>query len=275
MAEVRRGDVWLLGDHRLMCGDSTDHDDVARLMGGGYAELLFTSPPYDDLREYNGGKDLYVSHLATFIPTYAPYCEYQAVNLGFKRKGGEIVPYWDEYIDAAHGAGLKLMAWNVWDKGECGTVAAQNAFVPIRHEFIFVFGTKDKPLNKTWRKRDKPRPNAITKIRTPDGTWRSTTKTNKTDKFKQMESVLQCKLDKSRNAMGHPAAFPARLPGEYIAAITSEGDIIAEPFAGSGTTIIAAERYGRRCYAMELDPGYIEVAIWRWEGVTGRRAVKE
>jgi len=274
--EVRRGDVWALGDHRLMCGDSTDPDDVATLMGGGRAELLFTSPPYSDMREYNGAKELDPSHMAKFISIYAPYCEYMAVNLGIKRKDREIVPYWDEYIYAAHAAGLKLMAWNVWDKGECGSVAAQSAFIPIRHEFIFVFGRNDKQLNRTWKKQIRSiveKGKEKTSIRQSDGVIKRSYKGDTSRMLKEMESVVQCRQVKGLQvATNHPAPFPLRLPSEYIAAITDKGQGVCEPFSVSGTTIIAAEKFGRACYAMELDPTYCEESIWRWEVKTGKRA---
>lgn len=176
----------------------------------------------------------------------------------------------------AHGAGLKLMAWNVWDKRECGSVASQTAFVPISHEFIFVFGREDKPLNKTRRKKPHAR-NKVTRIRGRDGLYGKPTKPGDTSgDFVEMTSVASIRIDKTpAHARGnHPAVFPVRLPIEYIKALTDEGELVAEPFSGSGTTIVAAERTGRKCRAMELDPDYCEAAIWRWEGLSGRRAVK-
>lgn len=98
---AKLGDVWLLGEHRVMCGDSTKKEDVERLMDGKEIELLFTSPPYADMREYEGGKDLGVEHLSDFIVVYAPYCNYQVVNLGIKRDNHETVSYWDDYIAKA------------------------------------------------------------------------------------------------------------------------------------------------------------------------------
>ena len=102
-------------------------------MNGQHSKLLFTSPPYSDMREYNGGKDLSVESIAQFISCYEPFTALQAVNLGIQRKDGEIYPYWNAYIDTAKKAGLKLLAWNVWDKLTCGSVGQQSAMIPIRH----------------------------------------------------------------------------------------------------------------------------------------------
>jgi len=78
---------------------------------------------------------------------------------------------------------------------------------------------------------------------------------------------------KNREALGHAAAYPVRLPEFFILACSDEGDAIYDPFMGSGTTIIAAERLGRKCYGMEISPGYCDIIIQRWEDHTGKTAV--
>ena len=85
---------------------------------------------------------------------YKSYADIQAVNLGIQRKKQEIVQYWNEYIEVAKQCGLKLLAWNVWDKMMCGSVGQQSAMVPIRHEWIFVFGEKPATVNLTWAKKE-------------------------------------------------------------------------------------------------------------------------
>jgi DNA modification methylase len=284
-SRVKLGEIWQLGDHRLMCGSSTDPADVARLMSDVKDAFLFTSPPYADMRDYNGDKDVSVSNLSQFIGAYAPYCEFQAVNLGIKRTNSEIVQYWDDYIRAAHDAGLKLMAWNIWDKGMCGSVGQQMALVPIRHEFVFmfaqhdftfVFGGHEKPLNRTWEKKpeninETPQ---VKSRRNVDGTMRYDASFDASNPYKEMESVVRITPEMNNDVrQKHPAPFPVQLPAEYIAAFTpKQGGIVAEPFSGSGTTIIACEQLGRSCRAMELDPAYCEVAIQRWESMTGETA---
>lgn len=274
---AQRGDVFLLGEHRLMCGDSTSDDDVAKLMNGEMAELLFTSPPYSDMRAYNGDKDLSIVSLAKFIPTYEHYAEYQCVNLGLQIKNGEIVQYWDAYIASARDCGYKLMAWNVWDKLTTGAICNQTHYItPMRHEWIFVFGKAWKDINRTWEKKTESiiEGNVYKKKRSNDDSFKYSTTGDHSNPYKKMESVLPLMSERGKIRSEHPAVFPIRLPAEYIAAFTNEDDIVIEPFGGSGTTMIAAEQLCRKCYMMELDTHYCDVIIARWEKLTGKKAVK-
>ena len=282
------GELWQLGRHRLLCGSSTDRNDVALLMNGQYSKLLFTSPPYSDMREYNGGKDLSVESIAQFISCYKPFTALQAVNLGIQRKDGEIYPYWNAYIDTSKKAGLKLLAWNVWDKLTCGSVGQQSAMIPIRHEWLFCFGKEPVPVNPTWRKKEASiySGGRYNKIRQADGTFRIARRGNETGAFKKMESLLELPeqtslesvtkqlSEKGKIRAEHPATFPVALPSEYIVAFTGENDIVVEPFGGAGTTLIACEQLDRTCYIMELDAHYCDVIIKRWENFTGNTAVK-
>lgn len=271
---TKLGDIWQLGRHRLMCGSSTDETDVSKLMNGNSAKMLFTSPPYSDMREYNGGKDLSVNNIARFIPTYRAYTDYQCVNLGLQRKNHEIVQYWDEYISIAKDCGYKLMAWNVWDKPACISIGQQSAFFPIRHEWIFVFGTEFFEINLTWEKKAENIKEAHTRAsRQADGSTKFSTTGDTSKTHKQMESVLSLLPELGAIRSEHPATFPVGLPSEYIKAMTKKGDGVIEPFCGSGTTLIACEQLDRVCYGMELDPKYCDVIIKRWETLTGEKAV--
>jgi len=249
--------------------------------------MLFTSPPYSDMREYEGDKDLSVNSLANFIRVYRPYTDYMAVNLGIKRRDNEVVPYWNEYIDRAHEVGYKLLAWNIWDKGSAGSISAEKAFVPIYHEFIFMFGAGACEITHEWmmvfgteffdiHRTVKKAENSVkaSKRRTyrlPDGTMSDHTSGDTSRPYKQMGSIIYARPDNSTHE--HPATFPVGLPSAYIQAFTNENDIVIEPFSGSGTTIMACEQTGRICYAMELEPKYVDLAIKRWEEYTGRKAV--
>jgi site-specific DNA-methyltransferase (adenine-specific) len=274
--KAKRGDIYILGNHRLMCGDSTSKEEVMQLMDGAKGKILFTSPPYSDIREYEGGKCLDTKHVAQFIPAWHDFAAYQCVNLGIKRADGEIVQYWNDYISAAHECGYKLMAWNVWDKLDCGSIGMQKAFFPVRHEWIFVFGNEYFDLNLTIEKKaDGTKKRTFSTMRQKDGKLKHTSRGDESHSYKKMESILPLALAKSASdRSGHPAPFPVALPSEYIQAMTNDGDIVCEPFCGGGTTLIACEQLGRKCYAMELEPKYIDLIIARWENLTGQKAEK-
>lgn len=267
---VKRGDVWLLGNHRLMCGDSTSEDDVKKLMNGQRAVFCFTSPPYADMREYNGGKELSTKHLAKFL---AAPCDLFAVNLGIQRKDNEIVQYWDDYIQVAKEYGHKFLSWNIWNRQGFGyTIAQATAMFTIDHEFIFIFG-KHKKLNRTVENKQ----GGIQKkgtVRQRNGD--TTPVFNETGKYRQIGTVIT--MDIARyigEDIDHPAQFPVSLPEQYYLGCTNENDLVYEAFCGSGTSIIAAEKTNRICYGMELDEHYCSVIIKRWQDFTGKQAVKD
>ena len=260
------GEMYELGNSILLCGDSTDENDVKRLCAGVTSELLFTSPPYSDMRTYNGNKDLSVENIVNFIRTYKDYAKYMCVNLGIQRKDGAINPYWDEYTDTAKDVGLKMLAWNVWNKTTAGSIGNQTAMFPIEHEWIFVYGTERKEINATVEKRNQKQIGKTLKktTRNADGTFRTEMRKMTNSKYKKMESVLELLPEMSDIRKEHPATFPVKLPEAYIKAMTDESDVIIEPFGGSGTTLIAAEKLGRSCRIMELDPKYCDVIRKRW-----------
>jgi len=272
---TQKGDIWKLGNHRLMCGDSTNISDVKKLIGKARGKILFTSPPYSDMRLYNGNKNLSIGHLKKFIPAYKNFTDYQVVNFGLQRKEYEIVEYWDDYIKEARDNGYKLLAWNVWDRGSCGSIGNQSAFFPIRHEWIFVFGTKYFELNFTAPKKDRSinEKRTMATRRKKDGSMELSSRGNFARLYKKTESVVTIGYENTSIRSEHPAVFPVALPAEYIKSMTDEYDAVIEPFGGSGTTLIACEQLNRKCLAMELDSLYCDVIIRRWENLTGKQAV--
>lgn len=271
---TRKGDIWILGNHRLMCGDSTMIDDVEKLMNGEVAELCFTSPPYSDQREYNGNKELSTEHIAKFISTAYGKAKYFAVNLGYARKDGEVNCYWNDYIIEAKNCGLKFLSWNIWNKGECGSIGNQSAMFGISHEWIFVFGDKAKELNKTVENKSAGARANHTGNRQKDGSIKKS-KERIVSSHSQLRTVYDCTAQKARDWINHPARFSVEFAEGYIEAMTVHGQLLYEPFTGSGTTIIAAEKNGRKCYGMELDEKYCDVIIKRWQNYTGKKAVLE
>ena len=260
------GEMYELGNSILLCGSSTNAEDVNRLCAGIQAELLFTSPPYSDMRTYNGEKDLSVDNIVNFIRTYRDYAKYMCVNLGLQRKEGAIYPYWNEYTDTAKDVGLKMLAWNVWNKTMAGSIGMQQAMFPIEHEWIFIYGEKAKDINRTAEKRDKESigKSRVSTLRNADGTTRRRIQNFDDSQFKKMESVFECLPELSAIRSEHPAVFPVKLPEEYIKAMTKQNDYVIEPFGGSGTTLIACEKTNRKCRIMELDPIYCDVIRRRY-----------
>lgn len=227
------------------------------------------------MREYEGGKDLSVDNLIQFIKVYKPYADVQCVNLGLQFKNKEVFPYWNAYIDLAHDCGMKLLAWNVWDKQNPGGIGTARHMFPVRHEWIFCFGEEETEPNRIWEKKDQSgTQKKPTLRRQADGTTRRSTVGDTTGKYKKMESIVYATAEHGDIRHLHPATFPVKLPSEYIQALTDEGDNVIEPFGGSGTTLIACEQTNRNCFCMELEPKYVDVIINRWETLTGKKAVK-
>jgi DNA modification methylase len=269
--KTKPGDIYILGNHRLMCGDSTNIDAVDKLMNGQNADFCFTSPPYADQREYNGGKELSTEHLATFIRTASGFCNFFAVNLGISRKDGEINQYWDDYIIEAKNCGLKLLSWNIWNReGMGGSIGNMTAMFPIEHEWIFVFGNDVKDINRT-RDNKHAGESGKSTIRQKDG--ETTPNSWAINKKGKIGTVFTC--DFARGKKEHPAMFPVEFPIGYIESCTNSNDVVYEPFGGAGSTMIAAEKLGRKSYLMELDPKYCDVIVKRWEDFTGKQAVLE
>jgi DNA modification methylase len=265
--QSKPGEVYELGPHRLLCGDATSSDDVARLMGDERAALLFTSPPYADLRDYRGG-DLSVDHLAKFIPAAAPFADVLAVNLGLTVRDHEIVPYWNAYLDAARGADLKLIGWNVWNREDATSMAAHSMTFPLWHEWVFVFARTQVEAHRTIPTKHAGKGTTI-RQRDRDGRVKRGA-VAAVNSHKRLGSVLTMACEKS-NRGDHPAVFPVAFPNAYVHAVTNPGEIVLDPFAGSGSTLIAAEQAGRRCFSIELDPGYCDVIRARYESYVRAR----
>lgn len=265
----RPGDLWLLGEHRLLCGDSTKADDVERVMGGERAVLSFTSPPYANQRTYTKEGDLSTEYLSRFIPAAAPFVDVFAVNLGLARHGGRLVRYWDDYILSAEAAGLGLLSWNVWSReGMDMSVGQVTAMFPIQHEWILVFGEKVLDLRPTVPNKSAGASAQCTNRRA-DGSM--TVKKHTTIRpMRELGTIIT--LASVAKSEDHPAQFPIELAARYIEAFDGS---VYEPFSGSGTTIIAAEQLGRRCCGIEISGQYCDVAVRRWQKLTGKDAVLE
>lgn len=249
---TRVGEIWQLGKHRLMVGDSTKQEDVHKLMRDDKATLVVTSPPYWVGREYEQehSKEEITAHIETSAKIMASVTadlSHIAINTGTTtetKHGGNIRRIWlllDWWSNAFEKHGWYMRNVRIWAKhGGFTTFTPHQDVVDQNWEFLASF-THAKP---------KPQ-NAIGERWALDGIW---------DCQPQVKDV------------GHSAPFPLEIPTRYIDLYTDEHDIVFEPYCGSGTTLIACERINRICRGMELDPKYADVILKRWEAETGQTA---
>lgn len=277
------GDLWLLGEHRLLCGDSTSADDTKRVMDDATPSLIFTSPPYAQQRDYGAAKeavqdwDKLMRGVFAAVPTNDQ--TQILVNLGQVHRDGEWVPYWDAWIEWMRESGWRRFGWYVWDKLAGLPGDFQGRLAPA-HEWIFHF-------NKTSRRPNKTKAKLAGSIeynshgsglRSKDGSMSGVSnRVASLQTHKIPDSVFRVVPHKARGGANatHPAMFPVLLAQEAIDAFSNREESVYEPFSGSGTTIIAAEMTGRKCCALEIDPAYIDVAIRRWQTYTGKQATLE
>jgi len=269
---TKTGDLWLLGNHRVLCGDSTKSEDVARLMNGAKADLCFTSPPYGQQRDYTKESDCSDwDKLMNGVFANLPMSDagQVLVNLGLIHREGEWLSYWNEWIEWMRAQGWKRFGWYVWDK-LCGMPGDWNGRLAPAHEFIWHFNKQSKSPAKFVECINAGRVVAGTN-RQKDGSLTSLTSTKNGDavqSHKISDNVFRCGSSKGQQ-LDHPATFPVALPS---IAINSWPGHIYEPFCGSGTTLIAAEQLNRKCYGMEISPAYCDVIVKRWETLTGKTA---
>ncbi len=236
---VQCGDIWRLGDHRMMCGDSADGADVARLMGGETARVMVTDPPYGVAYEPGGRKrkrpianhDLGKDQAEFWTKSFSAW-PLEGDAYVFSPSG----PLIQTLCASIVAAGIEHHQWLIWTKDR---LVLGHSHYHYRHEHIF-YGWRGKTSWQGSRKED---------------------------------SVWEEK--RSQASPQHPTMKPVTLCVRAIENSSETGDIVAEPFLGSGTTLIASERTGRRCYGMEIDPRYCRVAISRWEAFSGERASRE
>jgi DNA modification methylase len=238
------GDLWILGRHRLLCGDSTKADDVARLMNGDVAEMMFTDPPYGV--NYEGGHfhsgDVNIKRKReklTDDDSTAIYTDFLPVALS--AVDGPCYMWFAgskarDIYNAVHDNGCEVHTLIIWNKTNA-TYAAMNAQYKPRHEPCLYF----KPKGSTLR-------------------WCG----------KTTEATV---WDQARDGINefHPTQKPIALASKAIG--NHDAKTVLEMFGGSGSTLIACEQLGRKCYAMEISPKYCDVIIQRWENATGQKAV--
>jgi DNA modification methylase len=244
---AKPGDVWVLGEHRVLCGDSTDTVAVERLLGGTPAAMCFTDPPYnvaygDHGGQRQGAKRRRIANDAMPPEQWGAFCQGWARQLFANVDGALYVcmstKEWPTVSRVLEEAGAHWSDTIIWakDRFTLGRSDYQRQYEPIW--FGWREGAKhhwcgDRDQGDVWQI---PRP---------------------------AESPL------------HPTMKPLELVERAIENSSQTGDSVLDLFLGSGTTLIASERTGRVCRGMELDPKYVDVAVARWESFTGQEAQKE
>lgn len=254
--QVSTGQMWQLGEHRLICGDCTDRAVVERVMGRERASITFTSPPYNagvsaqlsgntsvvdnfyrDDYDDNQSEDDYLSLLNCFTRNAIACSDYVFVNIqvlaGNKRA---FVRYWSEFVD-------EFADVAIWDKQHAAPQQAQRV-MDSRFEFVLVFS-------------------------------HGATKAIGTRDFRGMVHNVYVGSPQRNNEFAdvHAATFPVDFPAHFIGTFTNKNEIVYEPFSGSGTTLIACQNLSRKCRAIEISPAYVAVAIQRFYDHTGQEPV--
>jgi DNA modification methylase len=259
---TKPGDLWILGEHRLLCGDSTKADDVARLMDGAVWRLCVTSPPYNQKLDSFKPSGMHtetkwvknVQHGSYFDSK--PESEYQseqiaAIKVWAKQASVDASVFYNHknrYREKQvvspwlwlSQTGMKVRQEIIW-KREGSVTQNARMFMPCDERIFWLylgddFYFDDSTEHKTW------------------------------------SSVWQINSHKDREESMHGCAFPMELASRPILACSESGDVVFEPYCGSGTTLIAAEQLGRKCYGMEISPAYCDVIVKRWETLTGKKA---
>jgi DNA modification methylase len=256
----RRGDLWVLGNHRVLCGDACRETDVRALMGNARAAMVFADTPYNtSIRAIVGrGKnkhrefsiasgemspDQFVKFLTKWMRLAAQFSTEGSVHyacMDWRHMG--------EMLRAGEDVYNELKNLVVWAK----TNAGQGSFYRSQHELIFVYKNGDAPhrnnieLGKHGRNRS--------------NLW----------SYAGVNSFRAGRMD---DLSVHPTVKPVAMVADAMRDSTQRGDVVLDPFLGSGTTILAAERVGRRGYGLEIDPLYVDVSIRRWQSFTGKDAI--
>jgi DNA modification methylase len=284
---TKPGDLWILGSHRMLCGDSTKAADVLRLMAGEKADLCFTSPPYGQQRDYTKESDCSDwDKLMEGVFANLPMSEAGQVliNLGLIHRDGEWIPYWEQWIEWMRSHSWRRFGWYVWDQMN-GLPGNWNGRLAPSFEFVWHFNRVSvqpekwidcDPANVAIGNRATAKRAAggnVTSMRAKDGTVKPVSRTDR-NATKVPDSVIRISrcatIDMARE--NHPATFPIQLAAHFLRSWTGP---VYEPFCGSGTTLIAAEQLNRKCYGMEISPAYCDVIVKRWENLTGKVATLE
>ena len=239
--KIQLGEIWQLGEHRLMCGDATKKEDVEKLMNGKKAETTITDPPYNYGIEYNAYDDKrkeeeYEKFIINFYNLAKLVSKRIIISVGIKN-----LKIYYKYFNPT---------WLiVWIKKNCRTRSKLRHYSSWEPIIIEEFEEKkQKDWEIIWVEGKAVRP---------------------------CKDLLEYNIRIQKNLEGkHPVPKPLGLIEELVSKFTQRNDIILDLFGGRGRTLIACEQLNRICYMMEIDPKYCSVIIERWENYTGKKAKK-
>jgi DNA modification methylase len=263
-AVTKLGDRWILDKHVVLCGDALDPASYTRLLVGAKAHMVFTDPPYNVRIDGNVSGFGSTHHrefaMASGEMTADAFTDIlSAVMMALSKRTapGSIHFYcmdWrhqGEILDAASAARLRPLNMCVWVKDSAG----MGSMYRSQHELVFVF--------KNGRERHR---NNVELGRFGR---------NRTNVWNYPGAIGLRSSDEGNLIALHATPKPAAMVADAIMDVSARGDIVLDPFLGSGTTVIAAQRIGRRCYGIEIDPLYCDVIVRRWQAFTRDRAICE
>lgn len=257
---TRPGDLWILGKHRLLCGDATDPDSYKRLLGRARASMVFTDPPYNvPIAGHVSGlgknthREFAMASGEMTSGQFADFLSQVFENLVHHSKDGSIHyvcmdwRHLGELQMAGDACYSELKNICVWVK----TNAGMGSFYRSQHEFVYVFknGTKPHINNFELGQHGRHRTNV----------W-------------HYAGATSFGSDRDEALSMHPTVKPVAMVADSIRDCSNRNTIVLDPFGGSGTTLIAAEKTGRRGYLMELDPAYCDTIVTRWQDYAGETA---
>jgi DNA modification methylase len=257
------GDLWLMGKHRVLCADAMNEGSYTVLMQGLKAEAVFTDPPYNVPMDGHAGGNGDQHHenfvMASGEMSKAEFTEFliRALSAAATHSSDGSIHFvcmdWrhmGELLAAGEAVYIELKNLCVWAKDNAG----MGSFYRSQHELVFVFksGTAGHQNNIQLGKFGRSRSNV----------W----------EYAGVNSFARA-TDEGNLLALHPTVKPVALVADAIMDCSSRGGLVLDPFLGSGTTVIAAEKTGRICYGLELDPKYVDTIVRRWQKFTGHRAI--
>jgi DNA modification methylase len=249
--KTKLGDIYQLGNHRLMCGDSTSIDAVEKLMNGQKADLAFTSPPYNANTKAGDG-DIFTSKKSKKL-----YADGYSDNL----RSSDYVDFAKSVLETCFAVTEGFIFWNV----------SYNA--NSRFEYIQQITDRLPYLIEQicWKKSSTiPFKGSLMRDWEPIYLFSTHRELLGLD---EVVSNFWAISNTNSQTENHKACFPIELPEKGISLIKRKTGLVFEPFGGSGSTMIACEKLGRQARLMELDPKYCDVIVKRWEDFTGKKAV--